>query len=88
MITFFLVNAESLALAAETKSELTFTHFQLGMYTTNQDTPEAVTAYEQEFVEQLFRSRGLEILTPIHYGRWCRRKEYLTYQDLVIVSKL
>lgn len=57
------------------------------LFTVNIQCPEDVTGFDQEFVELLFENNGIELKTPIHYGSWCGRSDYLSFQDIVIGSK-
>jgi ubiquinone/menaquinone biosynthesis C-methylase UbiE len=89
LITFFLLNDESLRLlgAGQSSTQLTFRH-AFGVYrTNNQDVPEAVVAYDENFVLGLYDKYGLAIQKPIHYGSWCGRKQFLRFQDIVVAVK-
>ena len=49
--------------------------------------PEAVTGYEEDFVRAVYDRYNLEIKEPIHYGAWCGREKFLSYQDLILAFK-
>jgi hypothetical protein len=49
--------------------------------------PEAVTGYEEDFVRAFYDRYNFEIKEPIHYGAWCGREKFLSYQDLVLAFK-
>jgi hypothetical protein len=49
--------------------------------------PEAVTGYEEDFVRAVYDRYNLEIKEPIHYGAWCGREKFLSYQDLIFAFK-
>jgi hypothetical protein len=49
--------------------------------------PEAVTGYEEDAVLALYDKYNLEIKKPIHYGAWCGREKFLSYQDLILAFK-
>lgn len=88
LITFFLLNEESENLVRSGSSTLDFSHKIQGCKTTNKTDPEGAIAYSEEFVLGLFKKYGFKIAQPIHYGSWCNRDTFLTYQDLIIASKL
>ena len=43
-------------------------------------------ALDEGWIKGLYRARGLTI-TRLDYGSWCGRKDYLSYQDLVLAKK-
>jgi SAM-dependent methyltransferase len=87
MITFFLLNQESLKLIESGMSNIDF-RYDFGVYRTKEKgIPEAAVAYREDYVRNLYSENGLEIVEPIHYGRWCGRKDFLRYQDIVMTRK-
>ncbi len=87
LITFFLMNEESEALIRSGDSSLIFKDRIDGCFTTNRNDPEAAIAYDEADVQAMYVRNGLEITQPIHYGYWCKREDFLTYQDLIIATK-
>ena len=87
LITFFILNEESKRLLRSGLSTLHFSYEIEGCLTINKKTPEDAVAYKESFVLELFERHGLEIDPPIHYGSWCGRNKFLSYQDLVIATK-
>jgi len=87
LITFFLLNPESLKLIESGKSTQAFT-YGFGLYKAVQkNNPEAAIAYEEGYIHDCHKKNGLNI-QAVHYGSWCGRGEYLSYQDIVIAQKL
>ncbi len=87
LITFFLLNPESLRLINENLTTLDFKS-DIGYYRLfNPDVPELAVAYDESFIQRLYEEHKLKIVKPIHYGLWCGRKQFLTYQDIVIAVK-
>ena len=83
LITFFLLNAESYKLI-ETKVSRREFKFELdGCRIKNKDVPEREVAYEEEYIRALYARSNLQIIDPIHYGCWCGRSNFLSYQDIV-----
>jgi ubiquinone/menaquinone biosynthesis C-methylase UbiE len=87
LITFFLLNEESLRLVAEQQSSQDFRHVLDGCRTTDPRLPETAIGYPETRVRDLFRRYSFGIEEPIHHGSWCGRKSYLSYQDIVVASK-
>src|SRR5262249_20343683 len=88
LITWFLLNHESRQLIEDGKSSLPFAFPIEGGLTISQNIPEAATAYEEADVIELYARKGIGLSRPIHYGLWCGRSEYLSYQDICIGHKL
>jgi ubiquinone/menaquinone biosynthesis C-methylase UbiE len=88
LISFFLLNRESLELINANKSTLDF-KYEKGEYrTVNANTPEDAVCYDESFVLGLYEKYGLKIIEPIHYGAWCERRNFLSYQDIIIATKV
>ncbi len=86
-ITFFLLNEESLGLINAGASTIDF-KYKLDGYEGNliKDSfiPEAAIAYPEQYIKELYEKYNLEICPPIRYGSWCGRKEFLSFQDIVL----
>ena len=87
LITYFLLNQDSLKLIEEKVSLHDFGHRLPGCFVQNIDVPEAVVAYEEGAIRELYRRNGLLIAEPIRYGGWCGRPDGLSKQDIIIASK-
>ena len=87
LITFFLLNDESKALIHSGSSSLDFKFEMDGYLTTNQSIPEDAIAVEETFIKKLFQDSQLAMIEPIHYGVWCNRPAFLTYQDVIVAEK-
>lgn len=87
LITYFLWNEESKALIKAGKSSINFQYEINGCISSEEAVPESAISLTQEFVETLHQKYGLAIQPPIHYGSWCGRSNYLSYQDIVVASK-
>lgn len=87
LITFFLLNEESEKLVSSGKTSIDF-NYQIDECTTsNKDIPEAATAYQEAFIRALFNKYNMTVSEPIHFGNWCEREQFLSYQDLVVARK-
>jgi ubiquinone/menaquinone biosynthesis C-methylase UbiE len=87
LITFFLLNTESLKLIDTNSSTLDFKYDIGECHTIDKHEPESAVAYNERSVRILYEKYGLNIVEPIHYGSWCGRKTFLSYQDIIIGSK-
>ena len=87
LITFFLLNKESLKLIETKKSTLDLKYVFDEYRTIDKNTPEAAIAYEEQFIRGLYGKHGLNIKEPVYYGSWSGRKDFLSYQDIIIVTR-
>lgn len=87
LITFFLLNRESADLILAGRSAFAFQHIVDDCLVANANDPEAAIAYKEQIVRQAFARRELRIDLPIHYGSWCKRDSYLSFQDIIIATK-
>ena len=87
LITFFLLNAESLELIESGRSTVDLREQFGPARTISRETPELAVGYDINFVISLYEKNGLEVKQPIHFGSWCGRSDYLSYQDLVMAIK-
>jgi SAM-dependent methyltransferase len=87
-VTMFLLNEESERLVEKGLSTQNFVYKLEGCVTTDLTNPEGSLAFEESYVRSLFGRFGLSIREPIHYGSWCGRKEFLSYQDIVIATRM
>lgn len=87
LISFFLLNPESLGLVETKQSTLDFRYEYGPVRTVSQETLELATAYEESYVTDLYRKHGLEIRPPVLYGSWCGRQNFFSYQDQVLAFK-
>ena len=87
MFSFFLLNAESVKLIEAKQSSLDFKYKFKGYITISKIAPESAVAYNEYFIKKLYAKYALTMGEPIHYGSWCGRKEYLSYQDIILAVK-
>ena len=58
-----------------------------GVVWENANVPEAVVAYDESAIRSLYHRHNLSLSEPIYFGRWCGRKNGLSWQDLIIATK-
>jgi ubiquinone/menaquinone biosynthesis C-methylase UbiE len=78
LTTWFLLNRDNIAWGASYANGICRVAIP--------ESPEAITAYEEQYVFQLLREVGLKI-DGISYGSWTGRKG-LSLQDLILTSKV
>ena len=88
LITFFLLNEESTALIDKKMGTYNFEHRAAAYRTIDKETPENAVAYDEMFVRGLYEKYGLKVREPIRYGSWCGRKDFLSFQDIVVAERL
>ncbi|MDD5109697.1 MAG: methyltransferase domain-containing protein [Patescibacteria group bacterium] len=88
LITFLIINQESLRLMREGKSVFNLHHFRGPCWVINKTSPEDVIGYEELYIRETLRRYRLSLIEPIHYGLWCGRKEYLGSHDIVMAEKI
>ena len=87
VITFFLLNQESLKLVESGMSTIDF-RYDFGVYRVKEkNTPEAAIAFQEDFIRDLYKEKGLKIAEPIRYGSWSGREDSLSLQDIVVAQK-
>ena len=87
MVTFLLLNPESLSLMNSGLSDYTLKYKWGPCRLRDKDLPEATIAYEEDYVRGLFRRSGLKIIAPIRYGSWSGRRNFFSGQDIILARK-
>jgi len=87
LATFFLLNKESLELINAGKSTLNFGYEFEKFRAIDINVLETAICYDEAFILSLYKKYGLKVRQPIHYGSWCGRSVFLSYQDIIIASK-
>jgi SAM-dependent methyltransferase len=88
LMTFFLLNEESLELQAALPGGDRFLHpLSNGVRVKDIAHPEGAVAYPESLVRAILRARGLEV-RHILFGCWCGRAPTVTAQDIVVVRKM
>lgn len=86
LITYFLLNRESLDLAESGKGSLDL-KYNHGIYrAVSEELPELAVAFDEQWIKELYRTTGLSI-KRVDYGSWCARQNFMSYQDNVLASK-
>jgi ubiquinone/menaquinone biosynthesis C-methylase UbiE len=87
LATYFLINDDSIMLMNSSASYFTFRKEPAGYWAVTSDDPESAVAYEEEDVIQQYATQCLTLMEPIHYGSWSGRKQFLSFQDIILAEK-
>jgi SAM-dependent methyltransferase len=86
LMTFFLLNEDTLLFAEATRAALRFPYRERGgVHIADRSRPCAAVAYPEARLRALLRKYGLAVQEPIRYGCWSGREAALAYQDVVVV---
>lgn len=88
LASMLLLNEEAERCIDAGKGALTLRHPVGVCRTESAAIPEAAVGYPEAVVRELFASRGLSLVEPIHFGSWCGRERGLSFQDIVIAERL
>lgn len=87
LTTFFLINEESHKLINENKSTQNLKYpFDDVSFVLNKEIPEYAIGFEEKWLINLLEKYQFEI-KGIYYGSWCGRKDFKSYQDIVLIKK-
>jgi SAM-dependent methyltransferase len=88
LATFCTFDDESLELVLAGRNRYPDLARDLGGYRQGWDgEPEALVAYDEVHVRDLYERFGLKLRDPIHYGSWTGRDNALTFQDVLIADR-
>lgn len=85
--TYFLLNPQTDALLERGAGVLTFRHRMAHGRTDRSDDADAACAYDENYLREIYRDTGLEIVEPIHYGSWPGRATEVGFQDIIVSVK-
>jgi SAM-dependent methyltransferase len=88
LITYFLLNLDSLRHIGQGLTQPSFPHEAVGCRIWKEKYPEAAVAYEESRIRALYQSHGLQVIEPIRFGFWSGREDGLSYQDIVLARKV
>ena len=86
LITYFLLNGESLPLVLAGKSSQDLKYVGPGYRTISTVYPELSIGFPEEWVRGLYAKFGMTV-ERLDYGSWCGREKFTSYQDLVLARK-
>jgi SAM-dependent methyltransferase len=86
-VSFFLLNEESRALIEAKACGFRFETSVGRAYLHDPRNPEGAVAYDEPFILDALRSRGLTVKEPLLHGCWCCRERFTSYQDIVVATR-
>jgi SAM-dependent methyltransferase len=86
LMTFFLLNHQSIPLLDAGRSKLALVYKFEDYRLLNPKLPEKGVAHDERIIRNSCSAHGLNIVEPIHYGSWCGRDQYLSFQDIALVT--
>ena len=87
LMTLFLLNDESRGCMKDRLSTLDFAHAIDECFTIDAGDPEAALAYGEDAIRARLAAVRLQVDEPIRFGSWCGRRSFLSYQDIILVTK-
>lgn len=87
LMTFFLLNEESLDAARSGRAKRRFAHEGDGYFYDIPERPEAAVGYPERDLLGFLEQAGLELQVPVQYGRWTGREGQAAGQDVVVVRR-
>ena len=84
LATAFLLNSESTSLIQSGRGSLALVHDMGGYSVLDPLFPETAVGLPEADFESWCQQAGLTVKLPVHFGSWCGRQEYLSYQDVVV----
>lgn len=87
LMTFFLLDAESIGAVADGRTKRKFAHEGDGYRFDVRGRPEAAVAYREEDARSFIEGAGLTLDGPIRHGRWRGRAHAAAGQDVVVVKR-
>ena len=87
-LTFLLYNEEVLQLLDSNNPAVRFRNIQQHYRTAYAELEECIVCYDEQFVFSAHEGAHLRIVEPVRYGSWCGRGDYVSYQDIIISTKV
>ncbi len=83
------MNAESQELINQGRSSLKLVSYPSDdCFVADPMFPETAVGIAEPAFLQWCGEIGLEVKPPIHYGSWCGREKFMSYQDIVLLSPI
>ena len=86
LATYFFLNSESRTLIEAGRSSLDIRYPLDGCWTSDEVVPELAIGFDEGYVRKLYADLGFVVET-VQYGEWCGRREYLSYQDIIVARR-
>lgn len=87
LLTFFLLNEESRQGMQRGESHYDFRHRVADAFVVSRTDHGMAVAYEEKYLREVISRTSLRIVDDLHYGSWGGRRDYLSFQDIIIVEE-
>lgn len=87
LATFFLLDEEQRKLATAGRNALKFSFGSSEWRYVYEHSPESAAAYDETYILKLIEQSGLRLLAPIYYGSWSGRRDGLSFQDMLLITR-
>jgi len=87
LITFFILNNNTLELIEKKSPSFTFKYQFDGFKSQYKEVPETAVAYDESWIRKIYDDSGLKIIEPILFGKWPDRVDGISGQDIVLGTK-
>jgi ubiquinone/menaquinone biosynthesis C-methylase UbiE len=85
-ITYFILDSIAVEQINNGLGSFSFKHQLKNCYMEDLERPEYAIAYKEYYIRKLYEKSGLKIIEPIYFGNWNGRKDYLSFQDIIIAN--
>jgi len=86
LATLFLMNSETIDLIDRGESSLNFLAYLADAWVVDKKFPETAVGISESSFLQWCKDSALTPQLPVHYGSWCGRENYLSYQDIILLK--
>jgi SAM-dependent methyltransferase len=88
LATIFLMNEQSTSLITHGKSSIPLEPYSDGCWVSDPKFPETAVGIEEPKFLGWCKGSWLTLEPPVHYGSWCGRKHFMSYQDIAILKRI
>ena len=88
LLTFFIVNDETRRLRDHGEGTYSFRHRRGSAHVDDLARPETAVAYDEAAVMGFLSNIGLEVREPPYFGAWSGRRDFKSFQDIVVARRV
>jgi ubiquinone/menaquinone biosynthesis C-methylase UbiE len=88
LATAFLLTGDSTDLIRRGRSSLSLIHNLGGYSVLDPMFPETAVGVPEQSFREWYENAGLMLQPPIHYGSWCGRGTYKSFQDILVLCPI
>jgi ubiquinone/menaquinone biosynthesis C-methylase UbiE len=87
-MTFFVLNADSQSLMKSSGAKMNFRFPRAGYFAAEErKVDETAIAFDEPVVRDCINEQRMRLEEPIHFGSWSGRKNFSSFQDILIAVK-